>query len=81
MPGSASYASIVRAGQRVAIVNVVVNLRYTVVLPIHANQTEQHAVWVRSVVCWEERFASTGSVIRGLQRTVRVEARDVRAKR
>src|SRR3984893_15616545 len=80
MPGSAAYAVEVHAGEGMAIVDVIVNLRYAVVLLVDANQTQDHTAWVRSVVCWEKRFTSTGSVIGALNRTILVEACNVRAK-
>ena len=66
MPGSAAYAAEVHAGQRVVIVDMVVDFRHAIVLRAGANQAQKHRTVWPFRVCWEERFARTGSVIRGL---------------
>src|SRR5882672_4243424 len=65
-----------------AIVDVVINLCYPVVLCVGANHTQNNSIWVRSVISGEQRFTRTRSIIRWRDRArCGIEPRDLCTER
>ncbi len=79
MPGSSADAAEIRAAKRVVIVEVIVGFGDAVVLFAGANHTQDLSA--RVGVCWEKGFVRAGRIICRLHGTIRIEARNMRAKR